>query len=976
MTGNEIREAYLKYFQEKGHLRMPSSSLIPAADPTLLLTNAGMVQFKPYFTGEMDPPNRRLTSAQKCFRTTDIDSVGDSTHLTFFEMMVNFSIGDYFKEDAIKFAWEFVTDILGLPKESLWASVFVDDDEAHSYWVSTGVPAERIRRFGEGDNFWGPAGDEGPCGPCSEIHYDFGFDLGCGQSDCGPNCDYIVPGTNQQCNRFIELWNLVFMQFYQAPDGSRVPLPSPNIDTGMGLERAAAILQGKSNVYDTDIFTPLIRKVSEVCGRDYGLDDEIDYGIRVVAEHARSATFLISDGVVPSNDGRGYVLRRLLRRAIRYGRKLGLESQFLSRIADTVVDVMGGQYSDLKERQPFILRVISLEEDRFSEAFARGNLILKGMLDYRARHGSYVLDICSEKKNDLAIEGLFNEVIEVFEQGVTAYEQEGQALASKILLGFTTGIVGGRESGDENAEQEALDNILAWPTLLTGGEEFYLYDTYGFPPELTAEIAKEHGFKVDVDGFEREMEIQRLRARTASARFGGDFDAINTYHGLGLESTLFSGYETLNVSTVVVGLLVNGEQVGSVNVGSEVEVLLKETPFYAEMGGQVGDTGQIMSRNDSASDGISSTVIVRDTYSPIAGLIVHSSVVENGSISLGDLVEANVDLRRRQDTTRNHTATHILHAVLRNVLGGHVRQHGSLVTPDRLRFDFSHIAPLSPEELKKIEQTANEHIRANLAVMYHETTYRDAVEKGALAFFGDRYGDSVRVVQVGSEDGLSGSDNVSVEVCGGTHGHYTGDVGLCHIVSEIGIGAGLRRIEAVTGRAAEELMAGNSALLVDIAKRLQVPVDQLGSRLDGLLEQVEDVGRLAAGLERDLVKRQLSEISHLSIGEIMVTHGRLTVTTVDMLREAGDWIKNEIKTGIIILGTVVGDGASMIIMATDDIVRQGFHSGNVVKEAARVMGGGGGGRPELGQAGGRDIQKLENALESAVEQVRKWKEKL
>ena len=952
MTGDEIREAFLSFFESKGHLRIPSSSLIPAGDPTLLLTSAGMVQFKPYFTGEMSPPGRRLTSSQKCFRTTDVGNVGDSTHLTFFEMLGNFSVGDYFKNEAIQYAWEFVTERLGLEPERLWASVYLDDDEALDLWIkNTGVPPERIRRFGEEDNFWGPAGNEGPCGPCSEINYDFGEQYGCLLPDCGPNCENIARDTGLPCDRFVELWNLVFMQYYQDADGARTPLPAPNIDTGMGLERAAVILQGKRNVYETDLLDVLVKSAADLSDRVYGEDSDTDYALRVVAEHARSASFLIGDGVVPGNEGRAYVLRRVIRRAIRYGRKLGLEDPFLAGVAATVIDRMKDQYPDLEQRRDFILRVISLEEERFGQALRTGmpmledglipfHLSLKNILDNEMRG----LDLASGQL-PAHLPGTIEELA----------GRVGGAVNPTLLQQAVDPLVTAlRESKDIEVLEKSSRALL-------GSEVFALYDTYGLPPELVEEIAIENGLEgIDWEGFEREMEAQRERARAAAERFGGDFDAIRAYQDLGVGGTRFLGYEALTAQSVIVGMLIDGKPVERAVEGQQVEVLLSETPFYAEMGGQVGDTGEI------AAEG--NVIHVEDTQTPFAGLTVHRCKVAVGNFTLGDAVDARVDAQRRESIACNHTATHLLHATLRQVLGSHVRQHGSLVAPDRLRFDFTHVSPLSPEELRDVQRLANQKIRENVRVDWRETTYRDAVSQGALAFFGDRYGDQVRVVEVAN--GVP----FSLEVCGGTHVHRTGDIGYCHIVSETSIGSGLRRIEAVTGRSAEALMMEHTASLEEAARRLQVPPQQLGPRVDSLLSELEQVTRRAEALERELLRRQVRELPRREVAGVGVVSGVLSISASDLLREAGDWLKNDIKSGVVILGAVLEDRPTMIIMATRDVVDQGFNAGNVVREAAKAMGGGGGGRPDMGQAGGRAPDKLKDALQSAEESVRQWRE--
>ena len=946
MTGDEIREAFLRFFEGKGHLRMPSSSLIPAGDPTLLLTSAGMVQFKPYFTGEMSPPHTRLTTSQKCFRATDVGEVGDSTHLTFFEMLGNFSVGDYFKKEAIQYAWEFVTECLGLEPERLWASIYQEDNEAYDLWIdNTAVPTERIRRFGEADNFWGPAGNEGPCGPCSEIHYDFGQERGCQQPDCGPNCENVAAGSGLACDRFVELWNLVFMQYYQDAGGARTPLPAPNIDTGMGLERAAIILQKARSIYETDLFTALMQSAAGLCGKEYGSDPDTDYALRVVAEHARSSTFLIGDGVAPGNEGRGYVLRRVIRRAIRYGRKLGLEDPFLAEVAGVVIDRMKGQYPDLEQRREFILRVMTLEEERFGHALRTGAPMLEdGLVPFHIG----LRDIVDSRAGGAPLDVDLAKAIQCLAASA------GGGVASGLLQQVVEPLL------SELLESNSVETLEKASRALLGAEVFVLYDTYGLPPELIEEIARENGLEgIDWEGFEREMESQRERARASAERFGGDFDAIRAYQDLGVGGTPFLGYEALTAQSVIVGMLVEGRPVERADEGQQVEVLLRETPFYAEKGGQVGDTGEIVAGG--------SILRVEDTQSPIAGLTAHRCTVAAGSFTLGDAVEARVDARRRESIACNHTATHLLHATLRQVLGFHVRQHGSLVAPDRLRFDFTHVSPLSPEELREVQRLANEKIRENVPVDWRETTYREAVSQGALAFFGDRYGDQVRVVEVAN--GVP----FSLEVCGGTHVHRTGDIGYCHVVSETGIGSGLRRIEAVTGRSAEALMLEQAASLEEASRRLQAPPGQLGPRVEGLLSELEQVVRRAEALERELLRRQVKELPWKDVAGVAVVSGVLSISATDLLREAGDWLKNDVKSGIVVLGAVLEGRPAMIVMATRDVAAQGFDAGRVVKDAAKAMGGGGGGRPDMGQAGGRNPDKLPDAIQAVEDSVRLWK---
>ena len=695
MNSDEIRESFLSYFESKGHLRVASSSLIPIGDPTLLLTTAGMVQFKPYFAGESTPPNRRLSSSQKSFRAVDIDEVGDATHLTLFEMLGNFSIGDYFKEGAVHYALECFTEVMDLPRESFAATVHHSDDETFELWQQAGIPAERIFRFGDEDNWWGPAGLEGPTGPCAELHYDFGAGRGCLQPDCGPNCTNALPGSEDTCNRFVELWNLVFMQFYHHLDGTRTPLPSTGIDTGMGLERLAVVMQDARDIYDTDLFTPLIKRVEDIAEKEYGADRDDDYAMRVVSEHARSAAFLIADGVVPANEGRGYVLRRVVRRAIRFGRRLGLEDPFLGEMARVVIGTMGQAYRELRDHQEFVLTVLELEEKKFQQAF-----------------------------------------------------QSGYAVLSDAL-----------EKGGE----------------VPGELVFRLWDTHGFPVEITQEIARERGLEVDIEGFEREMEAQRQRGR-ASARFGGDRSKIRLYESMGVGSTAFLGYDTVAARSVVVGLISGDQAVDSVADGASVDVFLLETPFYPEGGGQVGDAGVLA--------GPGGRIDVHDTQTVMPGLIAHFGKVAQGEIAVGDTLDAHVDPVRRQDTARNHTATHMLHAALRQVLGPHVRQAGSLVAPDRLRFDFSHVEAVTGEEMEQVQWLVNEKIRENVSIHRSEDTYARAVERGALAFFGDKYDDTVRLIEIAN------GATFSFEVCGGTHVHRTGELGAVYVLGESSIGSG------------------------------------------------------------------------------------------------------------------------------------------------------------------------------------------
>ena len=910
MDGDQIRESFIGFFEGRGHQPMPSASLIPAGDPTLLFTSAGMVPFKPFFMGEQTPPSRRLTSSQKSFRTTDIDEVGDHKHLTFFEMLGNFSIGDYFKEGAAGLAWELVTQLFGLAPERLYVTIHLDDDEAFAIWRDKiGVPVERIYRYGDKDNWWGPAGTEGPTGPCSEIHYDGGAAKGCHNGrmvavdtltaqlraerdggaarpvdGCHPNCD---------CERFVELWNLVFMQFYQDPQRNRTPLPAPSVDTGMGLERAAVILQGKNNIYETDLFASIIARVAALSGREYGGDGDTDFAMRVVAEHARAAAFLIGDGVVPGNEGRGYVLRRVIRRAIRYGRRIGLTGAFLGEVVAEVIPRFQAVYGELSQNREFILRVVNLEENRFAEAFGRGNEILLEMVNAQSSGG-----------NEPAAAGM-----------------------------------------------------------ISGRDAFVLYDTYGFPPELTAEIAREHGLGVDLDGFEREMERQRAQSR-ASQQFGGSMEMLTVYENLGAGRTDFTGYIQIEQESVVAALLVGGAPAAYAVAGQAAEVVIAPTPFYAEGGGQMGDQGYIRGPNGLFR--------VEDTQSPIAGLVVQKGVVEQGQIAVGDPAAAAVDAGRRLDSSRNHSGTHILHAALRATLGPHVRQGGSLVAPDRLRFDFSHVGRLTAEELLAVQSLANEKVRANLQVSARESSYAEAVRMGALAFFGDRYGDVVRVVTMAESGSAAGAAPFSMEVCGGTHVGATGETGTLLVLGESGIGGGTRRIEAVTGRAAEGLFVEQAALLESLARRLQTPVSGLEARLDSYMQETDDLRRRMSDLERGMWRAEAESLLQrvAEVGGVKVVAGRTSANSADAMRQMGDFLKDKLSSCLVALGGLSGGSPIMVVMATPDLVERGLNSGALARDAAKLMGGGGGGRPDMAQAGGRQAEKLDDALAAVPGLVR------
>jgi alanyl-tRNA synthetase len=887
VNSDQIRDAFLRFFEEKEHRIIPSSPLVPRDDPTLLLTTAGMVQIKPYFLGLTVPPSPRLASCQKCFRTTDIDSVGDAKHLTFFEMLGNFSVGDYFKKEAIAWAWEFVTERLKINPERLWVSVYLDDDESFNHWRGIGFTEKRIVRLGKEDNFWGPAGDSGPCGPCSEIHYDFGEQASCGKPDCGPGCD---------CGRFSEIWNLVFTQYNQDTNGKNTPLPKPNIDTGMGLERVAAVMQGVSSVYDTDLFIPLRDKICSITGMKYGKGTADDQAVRIVAEHGRGITFLIADGVLPSNEGRGYVLRRVLRRACFFSRKLGTEMPFLSQIAETVIAQMGHVYPELVKNQSLIHEIVKAEEDKFTSTLDAGiNLV-------------------------------------------------------------------------EKAADEAVKQGRVY---IAGEEVFKFWDTYGFHPELTAEIAQERGLTVDLKGFEAEMEKQKERAR-AGHKFGQDVVIEAPTAKMNLKAfapTIFTGYVKLKASSKINIILDQeyGRSIESADKGQKVAVVLEETPFYGDMGGQVGDTGKIA----AVSGQINVTNTVWSPYGELAeGAIVHLGQVVKGTISVGDMVKAEVDADRRLDIARNHTATHLLQAALRRVLGSRVQQRGSQVYPAGFRFDFSHLTAISKQQLNEIQHIVNEKIRANLPVRSNEVPYeqiKQAIDKGdVIALFDEKYGEKVRVLEIGKPP-------ISVELCGGTHIKSTGEIGFFIITSESSIGTGLRRIEAVTGRKAEELLLERSLKLEKVAEELKSSPSEVPDKVGALITELTAERRRSTSLEKELSKYTVESLLGKTekVNGITVLAAEVPSASLPILREMGDLLRDRLKSAVIVLGTVHDGKPGFVSMVTPDLVKRGLHAGDIVKQVAAVTGGSGGGKADMAQAGGKDKSKLDQALELVKRLVQK-----
>ena len=878
MHSSELREKFLRFFEEKGHLIAPSDSLVPD-DPTLLFTSAGMVQFKPFFMGERVPPRTRIATSQKCLRTGDLEIVGTTPfHHTFFEMLGNFSFGDYFKDEAIAWAWEFLTDVLELPRDQLWISVYLKDDEAAEVWEKKiGVPRERIVRLGEKTNYW-PAnapseGPNGPCGPCSEIFMDFGPEVGCGRAECGPDCD---------CSRFSEIWNLVFTQYNREEGGVLAPLPKKNIDTGMGLERLAAVVQGARTNFETDLFLPIIKKASSIAGVEYGRDEQTDVALRVIADHARAMAFAISDGVMPSNVGRGYVLRRVIRRAVLKGKSLGLEELFLEQLAPIVVDMMEDTYAELRERSGHIRRTIRAEEEKFRRTL------------------------------DLGLQKL-----------------------------------------EESIERLTAGGAAEFP----GMEAFILYDTYGFPFELTQEIAAERSLSVDTQGFENAMEEQRRKAREGSdisgAVFVGSLGALAEIEKVEPE-TEFVGYRAFSSDARVVGILKGGELVDSAAAGDEADVVLDRTPFYPESGGQVGDVGAIT---------CGGAELQVESTARVGSLIVHSGRVKAGEIRTGDAVTASVNQERRMSTMRNHTATHLLHKALRMMLGDHVMQSGSLVETSRLRFDFTHVAPVTPGELEEVEKIVNDEILRDEEVQVFETTLEQAKADGAMALFGEKYSGTVRVIRIG---------DFSMELCGGTHVGRTSQIGLFKILSEGSVGAGLRRIEAVTGSAALEYVRERDRLLSGVADALRVgPAEapeaaaRLADNLKALEKQIEALQRKTAVSLADELAAKAVEYNG-----VRLVAARVGTGDVDMMRSLADSLASKLGSAVIVLGGPSDGKVVFVSKVTADLVKRGFHAGNLIREVAKVACSGGGGRPDFAQAGGRDVGKLDEALEKAEELIK------
>ncbi|WP_024831425.1 alanine--tRNA ligase [Ruminiclostridium josui] len=865
---NELRERYLKFFESKGHLRLPSASLVPRNDPSLLLINSGMAPLKPFFTGQEEPPRKRVTTCQKCIRTPDIENVGKTArHGTYFEMLGNFSFGDYFKNEAIPWAWEFVTEDLKMPVDRLWVTIYEDDDEAFDIWHKVvGLPAERIVRMGKKDNFWEHG--TGPCGPCSEIYFDRGPEKGCGSPDCKVGCE---------CDRYVEFWNNVFTQFNRDEQGNYTRLAHPNIDTGMGLERLACISQDVDNLFEVDTVWNILDYICKTAGVEYKKSEKTDISIRVVTDHIRSTTMMVCDGVLPSNEGRGYVLRRLLRRAARHGRLLGINKPFLYDVAMVVINESKEAYPELAEKAEYIKKVIKIEEERFEATVDQGIVILNEFIDE-----------------------------------IKAKKQE----------------------------------------VIPGEMVFKLHDTYGFPLDLTREIAEENGLGIDEDGFKKEMDAQRKKARDAhnskdtSAWSDSVFDKLDKS-----QKTTFLGYEQTECQSKILYLVKDGDIVDNAQEGDEITVILDKTPFYAEMGGQVGDSGVLSNQNG--------LIRISNCTKTADGKFLHTGVVETGLVETGSTVTASIDEKRRIAINRNHTVTHLLHKALRAVLGDHVHQAGSLVEPNKLRFDFSHFSAMTSEELKKVEDMTNEAILSSMEVDIREMPIDEAKKLGAMALFGEKYGDTVRVVKV---------EDYSIELCGGTHLKNTSQAGLVKILGESGVAAGVRRLEALTGEAAIRYYRERENLLNEVAQALKATPQDSIKKVESLGQELKNAEKEIEQLRNKLVSGEAESVlaNAVEVKGIKVVTARFDTMDMEGLRNTGDMLKSKLGSGVVVLGSGYGDKVSFVVTATKDVVAKGIHSGNIIKEVAKTAGGGGGGRPDMAQAGGKDLSKIDEALKIAV----------
>jgi alanyl-tRNA synthetase len=869
---NELREKFLSFFESKGHLRLPSFSLVPENDPSILLINAGMTPLKPYFTGLKVPPAKRVVTCQKCIRTPDIDNVGKtSRHGTFFEMLGNFSFGDYFKKEAIPWAWEFMTEVIGIPKDRLYVSVYLDDDEAFDIWHNdVGLPKEKIFRFGKEDNFWEHG--TGPCGPCSEIYYDRGVNKGCGKDNCTVGCD---------CDRFIEVWNLVFTQYDRQDDMKYLPLKSKNIDTGMGLERLACVVQQVDNIFEVDTIRSLLDRVCSTAGVEYGKEYKNDVSIRVITDHARSATMMVSDGVVPSNEGRGYVLRRLIRRAARHGRLLGINEMFLADLADMVINSFKDAYPHMDQKRDYIKKLISIEEEKFNTTLDQGMSILEEFIDEVKKKGSDTI--------------------------------EGEMV-------------------------------------------FKLHDTYGFPIDLTREIAREYDLKIDEKGFLTEMNSQKEKAREAHFKKESSAWEKELFTGENkLFATKFTGYTEYEANATIKYIISDGKLVDNAMQDDEIAIVPDVTPFYAESGGQVGDTGIITGKNFS--------IVVTDCKKNSDGKYLHFGKVQNGMVQVGDFANIKIDIARRKSTARNHTVTHILHKALKNVIGDHVSQSGSLVTSDRFRFDFTHFTALSIEQIDEIERQVNDVILANYPVYTEEMPIEEAKQKGATALFGEKYADIVRVVSVG---------DYSKELCGGTHISATGEAGLIKIISESSIASGIRRIEALTGTGAIEWYKEREKLINEASMAAKTTPEETASKITEISDELKKARKELDELKAKALNNSVNNIIQKAadVSGIKVLAERMDWLDINGLRNTADMAKSKLGSSVVILASGMEGKVSIIISATKDAVDKGIHCGKIIVEAAKAAGGGGGGRPDMAQAGGRDVNGIDKAIEIAINKVK------
>ena len=866
---NELRQMFLDFFESKGHLVMKSFSLVPHNDKSLLLINAGMAPLKPYFTGAEVPPRTRVATCQKCIRTGDIENIGKTArHGTFFEMLGNFSFGDYFKHEAIAWSWEFLTQVVGMDPERLYPSVYLEDDEAFEIWnKEIGVPAERIFRFGKEDNFWEHGA--GPCGPCSEIYYDRGEKYGCGKPGCTVGCE---------CDRYIEIWNNVFTQFENDGEGHYETLKQKNIDTGMGLERLATVVQDVDSIFDIDTLEALRNHVCEFAKTQYKVSHEKDVSIRLITDHIRSATFMISDGIMPSKEGRGYVLRRLIRRAARHGRLLGIEGKFLAELSKTVIEGSKDGYPELDEKKDFIFKVLTQEEDKFNKTIDQG------------------LGILSEMEAQMTKDGVKE---------------------------------------------------------LSGKNAFTLYDTYGFPLDLTKEILEEKGYTIDETGFKAEMEEQRKKARKARGvtnYMGAD---ATVYDEIAATVTSeFVGYDHLTHTSKVTVLTTETELTEALADGEKGTIFVEETPFYATMGGQQGDTGVITTAEGK--------FVVEDTIKLLGGKIGHVGHMESGMIKAGDEVTLSVDEQKRKDTCKNHSATHLLQKALKEVLGSHVEQKGSLVTPDRLRFDFAHFQAMTPEEIERVEAIVNEEISKNLPVCTQVMKLEEAKKTGAMALFGEKYENDVRVVSMG---------DFSKELCGGTHVENTGVITTFKIVSEAGIAAGVRRIEALTGKGVFAYYKEAEAELAEAAKVVKATPANLLEKLHHLMAELKAVQSENESLKSKLAKDALGDVMDqvVEIKGVKMLAAKMQDVDMNGLRDLGDQLKEKLGSGIVVLASVKDGKVNLLAMATDDVMKKGAHAGNLIKGIAALVGGGGGGRPNMAQAGGKNPDGVDAALAKAKE---------